>query len=154
HVQLASLSLDGLRKRGQEVATKIKELRSLPPHTKELKYHTPVSRIVDGEELFFECRSGKAAFIDMPAFMHEIKSSMQGMADLLRKERQVTRVTSEVGSFRLRYVFERDSSMLESPSSFRYGLSGWTVEPIHLSRGETLAEALRPGSQFHRVADA
>src|SRR5438105_13371014 len=132
-VQSASLSLDGLCKRGQELAQQIKALRALPVQTKELKYHAPVSRVVDGDELFFECREGKAAFIDMPAFMHEIKSSMDGVADLLRKERKLTRVTPDLGSFRLRYFFEREGSLLESPNNFRYGLTGWTVEPIHLT---------------------
>jgi hypothetical protein len=153
-VRLASLSLDGLRKRGQELSLQIKALRDLPPRLKELKYHTPVSRVVDGDEMFFECRNGKVAFIDMPAFMHEIKNNMEGIADLLRAEYKVRRVTGAVGAFRLQYVFERERGLLESANNYRYGLSGWVVEPIHAGRGETLQAALAPSSEFHRIADA
>jgi hypothetical protein len=153
-VQLASLSLDGLRKRGQELAGQIKKLQELPPRRKELKYHTPVSRVVQGEEMFFECRGGKVAYIDMPAFMHEIKDNMDGMAELLAKQYKVERVTSPVGAFRLQYVFERERGLLESNHNFRYGLSGWVVEPILFKRGETLAVALSAASDFHRIADA
>jgi hypothetical protein len=153
-VQLASLSLDGLRKRGLELARQIKKLQELPPRRKELKYHTPVSRVVQGEEMFFECRGGKVTYIDMPAFMHEIHDNMDGMAELLAKQYKVERVTSPVGAFRLQYVFERERGLLESNHGFRYGLSAWVVEPVAPNRGEALAAALAPASDFHRIADA
>jgi hypothetical protein len=153
-VQLASLSLDGLRKRGQEVADQIKKLQALPARTKELKFHAPVSRVVQGDEMYFECRGGKVTYIDMPAFMHEIKENMEGIVDLLRTEYKVSRATGPVGAFRVQYVIERERGLLESSTNFRYGLAGWVVEPILAERGETLAAALAPGSEFHRVADA
>jgi hypothetical protein len=153
-VQLASLKLDGLRKRGQEVALQIKKLRELAPRIKELKYHAPVSRVVDSDEMFFECRSGKVAFIDMPAFMHEIKNNSEGIIDLLRTDYKVRRVTGPVGAFRLQYFFERERGLLESATNFRYGLTGWVVEPINAGRGEDTKTALAPASEFHRIADA
>ncbi len=103
---------------------------------------------------FFECRGGRVAFIDMPAFMHEIRDNTDDIPNLLRKEGRVRRVTSPVGAFRLQYTFEREQSLLDSPGDFRYGMSGWVVEPVLFKRGESLSEALRPQSEFHRVADA
>ena len=153
-VQLASLSLEGLRRRGREVAEQVKNLQNVPAATKQLKYHTPVSRAVAGNEVFFECRGGRVAFIDMPAFMHEIQDNMESIPDLLRKQIKVRRVTEPVGAFRLQYFFEREQGLLESPSNFRYAMTGWVVEPIHFNRGETLPAALAPQSDFHRVADA
>jgi hypothetical protein len=153
-VQLASLELDGLRKRGLELALQIKTLRELPPRIRELKYHAPVSRVVDSDEMFFECRSGKVAFIDMPAFMHEIRSSTDGIVELLRTEYKVRRLTQPVGAFRLQYFFERERGPLESPASFRYGLTGWVVEPVSASRGEDLRTALAVTSDFRRITDA
>ncbi len=38
--------------------------------------------------------------------------------------------------------------------NFRYGLSGWEVEPIARERGELVADALAPESAFRRVIDA
>ena len=139
-VELASLSLEGLRRRGREVAEEVKKLQALPAATKELKYHAPVSRAVSGDELFFECRGGRVAFIDMPAFMHEIRDNMDDIPNLLRKESRVRRITSPVGAFRLQYTFEREQSLLDSPGDFRYGMSGWVVEPVLFKRGESLPE--------------
>jgi hypothetical protein len=153
-VQLASLSLDALRRRGQELADQVKTLQTLPVPTKQLHYHAPVSRAVSGDEVFFECRGGRVTFIDMPAFMHEIHDHMDDIPDLLRKEAKVRRVTNAVGAFRLQYVFEREQSFGESPGNFRYGMSGWVVEPILFKRGESQSEALKPQSDFHRIADA
>jgi hypothetical protein len=153
-VQRASLSLDALRRRGQELADQVMKLQALPAPTKQLKYHAPVSRAVSGDEVFFECRGGRVAFIDMPAFMHEIHDHMDDIPDLLRKEAKVRRLTSPVGAFRLQYVFEREQTLLDSSTNFSYGMSGWVVEPILFKRGESLAEALKPQSDFHRIADA
>jgi len=153
-VQQASLSLDGLRRRGQELAQQIKGLRELPVPTKELKYHAPVSRVVEGDEIYFECRGNKVTFIDMPAFMYEIKGNIDGIPDLLRKEYKIRRVTAPVGAFRLVYLFERERGLMDSNNNFRYGMSGWMVEPISSNRGETLPAAMAPGSDFHRIADA
>lgn len=152
-IQQASLSVDGLRRRGQELSEEILKVRKLAVRKKEFKYHAPVSRVVQGEEMFFECRGGKVAFIDMPAFLHEVKADAEGVVELLRKEYKVTRVTAPVGAFRLQYFFERERGILDSPGNFRYSMSGWVVEPMFANRGEPLA-ALAPGSDFHRIVDA
>ena len=151
-VQRASLSLEGLRRRGREITEEVKKLQALPTPAKQLRYHAPVSRAVSGDEVFFECLNGRVAFIDMPAFMHEIRDNMTDIPDLLKRQGQVRRATNEVGAFRLQYVFERELSPLTS--DFHYGMTGWVVEPVQLRRGETLAEALGPRSDFHRIADA
>ena len=153
-VHLASLSLEGLRARGRALAEQIKSVEALPPTRKELRYHTPVSRLVRGEEIFFECRGGKVTFIDLSAFLHEIKSNIDDAAEPLRKEYKLTRTTPAVGAFRMRYFIERERGLLESSGGFRYGVSGWVIEPITPQRGETQTEALAATSDFRRSADA
>ncbi len=154
-IQLASLSVEELRKRGKALADQIKELQALPSPRKVLRYHTPVSRVVDGDELFLECRGGKVAFIDMAAFLHEIRQDIESIGDLMRKQAKVVRNTNTVGAFRLRYTFERSGGLFESSSSgFSYGLSEWVVEPVGPLRGETLEAALAANSDFRRVAEA
>src|SRR5207245_9550451 len=37
--------------------------------------------------------------------------------------------------------------------TFRYGVSGWTLEPISSSRGEPLERALAAGSEFRQIID-
>ncbi len=158
-VRTVLASADELKRRGDEVLKQIKALEKLPPQKQVLRYHTPVSRVVHADEMFFECRHGRVTYIDLPAFMQEIRASLEDKVDALKTQWRVTAVTSAVGAFRLRYIVEREKSGLDSlgggpsGSGFRYGLSAWSAEAITEERGETLEAALRPNSQFRRLVD-
>src|SRR5262249_47343354 len=75
-VNLGLLSLERLKERSQEVLAQIKKLEKEPIPKKLLRYRTPVSRVVEGEELMFECRGGRVAFIDVAAFLREIQDGV------------------------------------------------------------------------------
>jgi multidrug efflux pump subunit AcrA (membrane-fusion protein) len=162
--KLASLSLDELRRRQEELRASIKQLEAEPPPvSKVLRFRTPVSRRVHADEVFFECRAGRVEFIDLPAFLQEVQAGLDQKAEPLRTNYQLTERTAAVGAFRLRYVVERERDALEdaAPSAkprsmfnFRYGVAEWEVEPIREPRGEALAEALAPGSAFRRKIDS
>ncbi len=156
------ISLAEVQQRRQLLLEEIQTLEKLPPLNKTLRYHSPVSRPVDSEELFFECRQGRVTLIDIGALVAEIRRGMEEKSDLLRTRWQVTEVTRPVGAFRLRYTFEREPSTLEAlggsaapgtDANFRYGLSEWEVEPMTPLRGETQAEALAERSQFRQIVD-
>ncbi|MCI0380504.1 MAG: hypothetical protein L0215_23200, partial [Gemmataceae bacterium] len=153
--QSVSLSMKKLEERSQALLKEMKDLEKTPLKRKELRYHTPVSRVVQAEEVFFECRGGKVTFIDMPAFLHEVRRDFEVIGEALQKEPKITRTSAAVGPFRLRYTFEREQNILNAPGGgFRYGLSGWTIEPVTSLRGEDWETALRQHSQFRRIADA
>src|SRR5262245_2374130 len=101
--RLAHLSLDELRQRGRKLLEDIKEVEKRPVQKRFLRYHTPVSRTVRGDELFFECKGGKVTFIDLQAFLHEMQAGGDGVAEELRKRAKVERLSSQIGAFRLRY---------------------------------------------------
>lgn len=149
--QLTSLSLAELQKRGQDLIAQLKELDKSPSQRRVLRYHTPVSRQVRGDELFFECKGGKITFIDLPAFLHEVQGSVDGVVVELRTRSKIERTTSQVGAFRLRHVFEKEEAL---GGSIRYSLTGWELEPAVAERGETLEAALAAGSEFRRLTDA
>ena len=155
-----ALTLSEIQERRQHLLEEIQTLEKLPPLNHALHYHTPISRPVYSEELMFECRGGRVAFIDIPGFMAEIKRGMQEKASLLRDQWQVGDVTRPLGPFRLRYVIERERSTLDTLSSgpvsgsgFRYGVTEWQVEPMTSNRGESASEALTPRSQFRQIVD-
>jgi hypothetical protein len=159
--QSARLSLAELEKRSQRVAAELRELDKLPPLKKTLRYSTPVSRPVHTEELHFECKDGRVGFIDLQAFLIEIRRTIQDKADLLKTQWQVEGTAGPVGAYRLRYTLERDRGLLDSggglptgSGNFRYSLSAWVVEPIMPVRGDTAAAALSPGGEFRRLVDA
>jgi len=162
-LRLAALSMDELQRRQRTLLDEIKNLEAQPAPRKELRYRTPVSRTVQADEVFFECRNGRVTFIDLPAFMQEVQGRFQDAVGQLRNNWKIDEVTRPVGAFRLRYVIEREPDSIEAfgpgskPSSdggFRYGLSGWVVEGVTPQRGETLEAALAPNSDFRRLVDA
>ncbi len=153
------LSLAELRQRSQAVKEQILALEKQSSAKKTYRYHSPVSRPVHAEELMFECQAGRVTFIDLAALLGEVKRGLHGKADLLKNQWHVTETAGPVGVFRLRYTLERERGLFENGisqpqgDSFRYGLTGWKLEPIVAVRGEPLEQALAPGSAFRRVLD-
>jgi hypothetical protein len=157
-LQQVSLSADEIRQRTKKLLEDIKKLEAHPIVKKEFKYHAPISQAVHSEELFFECKDGRVTYIDLPAFQLEIKQALEGLAVELRTRWQVERTTSQLGPYRLRYTVERERGGMDvgptpSGTAYRYGLIGWTVEPLTPDRGETLAKALAPKSEFRQIVD-
>ncbi len=157
-VQQASLTVAQVRQRSKQLLDELKKLEAEPAPKKELKYHAPLSRAVDTEELFFECQAGRVTYIDVPAFMREVKGSIDDLGDELKTSWRVERRTSPIGAYRLRFAVERERGIMDAgptpaPGSYRYGLSEWVVEPLTNERGETKEQALRANSAFRRLVD-
>jgi len=160
--QAQALTLVEIQARRQRLMEEIQGLEKLPPLSKTLHYRTPVSRPVLTEELMFECRGGRVAFIDIGGLIADIKSGMETKTEALQTQWQVADVTHPIGAFRLRYTIERQRGAMDALNSslgpaggsgFRYGLSEWQVEAITSVRGETAPEALAPRSQFRQIVD-
>jgi hypothetical protein len=157
-----ALVLSEIRERRKRLTEEIEALEKQPPVSHAIHYRTPVSRPVFAEELMFECRGGRVAFIDLAGMMQEIKHGMEAKAQLLRTQWQVADVTRPIGAFRLRYTIERHRGALDafssgsvpaSESGFRYGVGEWQVEAIATTRGEPGSDALTPRSQFRQIVD-
>src|SRR5438132_1985676 len=158
----AALTSAEIQARSRKLAEDIRTLEQLPPPKKTLRYRTPLSRPLQSEELLFECNQGRVTFIDIGALLQEVRQSMDEEGKLLRTQWQVEGVSGTAGAFRLRYVVERERGILdavggnlapEASGHFRYGLSEWHLEPVALARGEALARALQPGSDFRQIVD-
>lgn len=158
----AVLSLKALQERSRSLAKEVEVFKHKPIKKTTLSYRVPVSRPVYVDELHFECRAGRAAFIDMAGFLSEIKRGLGSKAELLKSQWQITETTAAIGAFRVRYTVERERGPLDglvtggmpADANFRYGISAWIAEPVNPSRGETAQAALAPGSAFRIVADA
>jgi hypothetical protein len=160
HVGSVALTLEEVRQRCQRLTEQIQQLEKLPPVKQTLRYQTPVSRPVKSEELFFECRGGRVTFIDIAAFMTEVRRGLEEKTKQLRSQWEVSDVAGPVGAFQLHYTVERERGLLDggglgpdAQGSFRAGLSGWQLEPLSGLRGETEEQAFKPGSDFRQIAD-
>lgn len=156
-IQQARLSVENVRLRSKKLLDDLKKLEDQPAKRKQLKYHAPVSRVVQSEELFFECKAGRVTYIDLPSFMEEIKRSMDDIAGDLKTSWRVERHTAPSGAFQLRYAIERQRTALDvgapAPGNFSYGLSEWFVETTSPEHGETMEQALKERSEFRQLVD-
>jgi hypothetical protein len=162
-VHAAALSIEELQRRGGQLQQAIAKLEAAPPPKGVLKYHTPVSKTVTSEELFFECLNGRITYLDIAALMHQVEGVFPTMKNRLRDQFQIEETTNPVGAFRLRYTVERHRSAAESMGGlaapqeriyFGYHMSKFVVEPIVPTRGETVEQALKPTSEFRQTVDA
>jgi hypothetical protein len=158
----AALSSDELRRRCRQLAEDIHTLQEQPVSTQVLRYRTPISQPVHSEELTFECKQGRVAFVDLAALLTEVKRGLEEKGKLLRDRWQVDDITPPVGAFRLHYVIEREHELFDAlggsaapaiSGNYRFGLSEWQVEPMTASRGEPLQAALESGSEFRQIID-
>jgi hypothetical protein len=122
-----------------------------------------VSQPVQAEQFMFECREGRVCFIDLPRLESAVRREITDKSDQLRTRWQLKDVTPVVGAFRLRYTVDREPGFEDTLASgttpatqggYRYGMTGWVLEPVELIRGEDLDRALASGSEFRRITDA
>jgi hypothetical protein len=157
----AQLSLTELEKRSRALLRDLDTLGKLPRVTKKLRYNTPVSAPLQTDEAMFECLHGRITLVDWGALQAAAMREARTKESLLRDRWEVRDVTVAVGAFRFRYVVERERSAFDGPgrgapmsNRFRYGLAAWEAEPVIADRGETVEQALKPGSAFRKVIDA
>lgn len=159
--ETTALSLAELRQRQQQLRQQLAELERQSAPTNAVRYRTPVSQPVHAEQLMFELREGRIAFVDMAALLAEARLGLEDKAQLLRTTRQVQGVAGPAGPFRLHYTLERERGALDAigagaqmETNFRYGLTEWRVEPLMATRGESADQALTAGSAFRQIVDA
>lgn len=158
-VKTVLLSVEELQARSNRLLAELKKAKELPKATKKLRYRTPVSAVVQTEEMMFECKNGRVTLLDTAALLEEIRRVSRNKGEQLRDQWMVTDATPPVGAFRLRFVIERERTVLDGPGGvpatgpYRYGLSSWEAEPIMAERGETVTQALATGSAFRKLVD-
>jgi hypothetical protein len=158
-VQAAALSGEELRQRSRRLMDEIKGMEKLPPLKKTFSYKTPISHPVQAEELLFECQDGRVTFIDIGTMLHDVRASIKEKGEELRSRWRVEGVGEPIGPYRLHYLIERERDTLaltdvpDAKGNFRFGLTGWIVEPIYPVRGEPVEAALAANSEFRRIVD-
>jgi hypothetical protein len=155
----AETSLEEVRARMKRIADDVAALKGAPSDKHSLRYQAPVSRALQTEELFFECRDGRVTLVPIGDLLKELDRDRPGLEKQLQTRWDVAGAAGPVDGFRLQYELERargatDGGAAPLPQGpFSYGTS-WVVEPLREDRGEPEAAALADGSTFRRVVDA
>src|SRR5205823_690709 len=106
-LQATALTGTELRERLRRLTEEIKKVQAQPATKKVVHYRTPVSKPVEAEELQFECLKGRVTFIDVGAFVEEVKRGMRAKGEELRTSWEVSDVVGPMGPFQMRYTLER-----------------------------------------------
>ncbi len=142
-----TVSVAELAPRAKQLEEEIRKLQKEPSAKKPLRFRTPVSRVVQSEELHFECKDGRVAFVDLAAFLEDLKHDLQTRTQELRTQGRITGVANPLGAFELHYTLELQDDRSGAVNG------SWQVVPIAAQRGETAVAALRPGSMFRQIVD-
>jgi hypothetical protein len=134
-------------------ADELEQLNAGAAPPRELSLRSPISRPVDSNEIHFELRGGRVTFVNLDGLMNRIRGKTNELEKELRKTGWATAEVGPVGAFRLRFTMAReDRPLAESLLYGRgYRLVQWQVQPAAGLRGESLQQALQPGSQLARV---
>jgi hypothetical protein len=160
-LQQASLTTEQIQARCKKLSDQIRQLQLQPVAHKVLHYRTPVSKVVQGDEYHFELKEGRVAFVDVFGLLAEFSTHRDDIERQLQSSWQVTGKLGPIGAFQMLFVVERERGLIDSlggdrpgtDHGFRYGLASWQIQPAALDRGESVAEALSPGSAFREIAD-
>lgn len=142
-----TLSVAELKPRVQKLEEEIRKLQQEPSTKRPLRFRTPVSRVVQSEELHFECKDGRVAFIDLAVFIDDMRRDAQARGQELRTQGKVQGRSAPLGAFELHYFLELEDERTGAVSG------SWQVVPRAAQRGETASAALQPGSTFRQIVD-
>ncbi len=119
-------------------------------------FTTPLGRTVDGRELHFQLNHGRIAYVPLKELVEKAVAYLKHRHPELSEQRPelIDTIPPEQG-FRLTYMFR-----LRPPTMYEIQESGsqrpkiedaFKFIPVADNLGETIDEALRPGSQFHQA---
>lgn len=155
-LQTQSADLAGAHDRLASLASEMEQPKATAPAPRELVWRSPLSRPVESEEIHFEIRGGRVAFVDLAGLMERARGKSKSMEAALRERGRATTEVGPVGSYRLRFTMAREDmpftqSLLYGSGSFRARMVEWEILPTADLRGEPIETALGPGSQFRLV---
>jgi len=113
---------------------------------------TPISKIVDGDEVHFQLRGGRIAYVPMEELVEMARREMKPELDRLKTLSQLQEATEREFSTPARRGFEMRYALMfaadRAGNRVSISMSRFEIHPVQSILGETPAEALAPQSQF------
>lgn len=119
-----------------------------------VNYPTPLSVPADGEELHFQIRNGRVAYIPLERLLKELVGDARQKIYRLLEVPEVSGTVGPLGGYRLQYVLVRRNVQVEDRTG--EGVNGamvqlkrWVLQPI-ADVGDPSDKALEETSEFRR----
>lgn len=128
------------------------------PRARPLVEKTPVARPPSGDEFHFEVRHGRIAYIDLEGLLDRVRTDAKVQIRLADRLGPIGGTVGPEGDFSIHYEMSPDGLdigdvLSRSPIRASYSLNAWEIIPRSEVRGETLVQALQPGSDFSRAVN-
>lgn len=113
---------------------------------------TPISKIVDGDEVHFQLRGGRIAYVPMEELVELARREMKPELDRLKTLSQLQEATEREFSTPAKRGFEMRYALMfaadRAGNRVSISMSRFEIHPVQSYLGETPAEALAAQSQF------
>jgi hypothetical protein len=114
---------------------------------------TPMAKTVFGKEIQFRLTGGKLAYIPWDDLLNRLKDEAPEKIWKLKDADSITETLGPVGDFRMKYILRRARYAVAMPGGDsvreRVELERFTITPVREDLGETVDQALQPGSNFN-----
>ncbi len=140
-----------------ELYDQIESLTNVPPEVEELAhYPTPLAKTVFGKEAHFRLLGGRVAYVPMDPLVELMKQDAKNHLDRARKSGTATAQVGPINGFAMEYTLVSKSYEVETSlgTASRGGveLQQFVLVPDERQMlGETVDQALQPGSRFREI---
>ena len=160
HLSQSRKTFDRAKNRMLNLQIELDQVKRHTAPVKTIRHKlTPVSRMVEGEELHFQLAGNRVAHVPLEELVERLRVQVDRQKQWLVKFRQHQGSVGPVGGFTMKYVVARVPLSVVHELRYgrgyvRIGVTQWELEPDPELETETADVALRPGSSFHLAISA
>ncbi len=149
--------INQLRRVIRELEAEKEHFLSSPPQVTVIEHRpSPLARVVEGNEIHFQLRQNRVAYIPLESLIERVKQRVREESPRLITQPEWTDTVGPEGGYHLRFLLRRYDATVETSPTTRQTASFvrveyWELIPSTPELGEPIEEALRPESKFHQI---
>ena len=120
------------------------------PETIEIENHpTPIGKIVDDDEAHVQLSGGRLVLLPYDMLMSQLRGTLRRVVNDMGTQSERVETLGPIEGFRLRYLVQRT----DLPQGSLFQLAYVEFLPVSGQLGDSVDDALRPGSNFRRALE-
>ena len=113
-------------------------------------YPTPIAKTVFSDEIHFQVKNQRVAYVPMPELIDVMKAEWKLKAAKLQQASTISETVGPIDGFRLKYFLNVKSIGRNNPSQYGVDFGGFTLQPSRNLESETVSQALVEDSRLMR----
>jgi hypothetical protein len=124
--------------------------KAAKPETIKIENHpTPIGKVVDEHEAHVQLSRGRLVLLPYEMLMNQLRGTLRATVSEMGTQSERVDTLGPIEGFRLRYLIRRT----DLPQGSLYELAYVEFLPVSSQLGDTVDDALRPGSNFWRALE-